>query len=50
MLYGRRIGRLDNDRLVKTIAMEMKARGNLSWWEEYGILLRKYGQERVKQG
>ena len=43
ILYGRRVKRLDDSRLVEVIARKREECGRISWWGEYDQLLRKYG-------
>ena len=45
VLYGRRVERLDESRLVKVIMEKMQDCGSVSWQGEYDQLLRKYGLE-----
>ena len=45
VLYGRRLQRLDDNRLVKQITAEMKECGGVSWESECALLLRKYELE-----
>ena len=45
VLYGRRVERLDDSRLVKVIMEKMQDCGSVSWQGEYDQLLRKYGLE-----
>ena len=50
MLYGRRLERLDDSRLVKVIARKMEECGRISWWGEYDQLLRQYGLDDNERG
>ena len=50
MLYGRRVERLDDRRLVKMIMKKMRDYGSASWQGEYDVLLRKYGLEGRETG
>ena len=45
MLYGRKLERLNDIRLVKVIMENMQDCGSISWQGEYYLLLRKYGLE-----
>ena len=45
VLYGRRVERLDDSRLVKARMEKMQDCGSVSWQGEYDQLLRKYGLE-----
>ena len=50
VLYGRRVERLDDSRLVKMILEKMQDCGNFSWQGEYDLLLKKYGLEGGETG
>ena len=50
MLYGRRVKRLDDSRLVEVIARKREECGRISWWGEYDQLLRKYGLDDNERG
>ena len=50
VLYGRRLDRLDDSRLVKAIARKMEECGKVNWWGEYDHLLRKYRLEGNERG
>ena len=45
MLYGRKLERLNDSRLVKVIMEKMQDCGSVSLQGEYYLLLRKYGLE-----
>ena len=45
LLYGKRLEGLEDSRLVKVVAHKLKDAQNVGWWEEYGVLLRKYAKQ-----
>ena len=49
VLYGRRVERLDDSRLVKMIMKKMQDCGSVSWQGEYDLLL-SMGWKVVRQG
>ena len=50
VLYGRRLQRLDDNRLVKQITAKKKECGGVSWEGECELLLRKYKLEDYEMG
>ena len=43
LIHGRRIEWLEDNRLIRVVAEKLKYAESIGWWEEYGMLVRKYG-------
>ena len=50
ILYGRRVERLDDGRLVEVIARKREECGRISWWGEYDQLLSSMGWMIMRGG
>ena len=50
VLFGRRMGELGEERLVKWIVEKLQEASGVGWREEYEVLTRKYGLEQEDEG